>query len=142
MTHAVPRWFTPVVVIALLWNLLGVAAIVADILGAMAAGKEAAASARPLWSVVASLVAVVGGTLGCLALLLRRRFATWLLVASLAGVILQDAGLVIAARGAANPAAIVLQGLVFAVAVALVWLVRRAVRAGWLGRAPSAVGTP
>lgn len=140
MTHAVPRWFTPVVVVALLWNLIGLAAIVSDIRGAMAAG-EAAAAARPLWSVMASVVAVVGGTLGCLALLLRSRLATRLFVASLAGLVLQDAGLVLAARGAANPAVIVLQGLVFAIAVALLWLARRADRAGWLSSAPSAVET-
>lgn len=140
MTHAVPRWFTPVVVVALVWNLFGLAAIVSDIRGAMAAAEEAAA-ARPLWSVMASVVAVVGGTLGCLALLLRSRLAPRLFVASLAGLVLQDAGLVLAARGAVNPAVIVLQGLVFAIAVALLWLARRADRAGWLSSASSVVET-
>jgi hypothetical protein len=84
--------------------------------------------------VAASFVAVVGGTLGCLALLLRKRWAVPVLVASFVGVVLQDIGLVMQAGTSAIPqAAFILQGLVLVIAVALVDLARRAVAKGWLG---------
>lgn len=136
-----PRWFRPLAAVLLLWNLLGLAAVVADLLmspadvATLPAPEQALYAARPAWSIVASLVAVVGGCLGCLGLLLRARWAPLLLWASLLGVVLQDLGLWLQARAAAYtlPTSVwVLQGLVLLVAVALVGLARRARDQGWL----------
>jgi len=135
-----PIWFTPVVVLALLWNVLGLLAVLADLrlsaadIAALPAHQQALYKARPLWSVGASIVAVVGGTLGCLALLLRKRSSLILLYASLAGVVLQDIGIFIVAGAAkvANPVPFVLQGLVLIVSVALIFLGRRAASESWL----------
>ncbi|MEI6305558.1 MAG: hypothetical protein WCP33_01935, partial [Deltaproteobacteria bacterium] len=90
--------------------------------------------ARPIWSVAASVVAVLGGTLGCLSLLLRKRWALNLLYASLAGVVLQDVGLFVVAGAAKvrDPVPFVLQGLVLVVAVGLIALGRLAARQSWL----------
>lgn len=133
-----PRWFVHVVVIALVWNLLGLFAVVSDVVAATSApadaGPRSLASVRPLWSVVASLAAVVGGSLGCAALLMRSRWAPFLLAASLLGVVLQDVGIVLASGTgpAVNAVAIVLQGVVLVVAIGLLVLAYRAARAGWL----------
>src|SRR5215831_18013792 len=89
-----PRWFRPVAIIALLWNLLGGAAYLADVtlkpedVAKMTQARQALYAARPPWSVGATAVAVWFGAAGCVGLLLRKRWATWLLVASLAGVVL------------------------------------------------------
>ena len=135
-----PRWFTVVLVIALLWNLLGLFAVVSDLrlteadIAARPAEEQALYKARPLWSVVASVVAVVGGTLGSLALLLRKRAALWLLIASLVGVVLKDIGifLVAGAGRGVNPVAFILQGLVLAIAIGLIVLARHAGKHAWL----------
>ena len=105
----------------------------ADI-AALPAQQQALYKARPLWSVGASIVAVVGGTLGCLALLLRKRAALILLYASLLGVVLQDFGIfVVAGAGrVANPVPLVLQGLVLVISVALIYLGRHAASRVWL----------
>ncbi|MFZ4732682.1 MAG: hypothetical protein ACOYK7_09125 [Pirellulales bacterium] len=135
-----PVWFTAVVAVALAWNIIGLLAVVSDLLvsapeiTAPAAQQQAIPAARPLWSVAASVVAVVGGTLGCLALLLRRRESLVLLAASLVGVVLQDIGIfVVAGVGpGVGPVPFILQSLVLAIAVGLVFLARHATRRGWL----------
>jgi hypothetical protein len=135
-----PLWFTAVVVVALLWNILGLLAVLADLrlsaadIAALPAQQQALYKARPLWSVGASIVAVVGGTLGCLALLLRKRLSLILLYASLVGVVFQDIGIFIVAGAGkvANPVPFILQGLVLIVSVGLIFLGRRAAGRSWL----------
>lgn len=134
-----PKWFRPVAVVALLWNLLGCAAYLADVslsperVAAMSEAQQALYASRTWWGVSATAVAVWGGALGSLLLVLRRRWATGVLVASLAGVLVQDVGIFVVAGDAApaNAAALGLQGFVLLVAVALVVLGRRASAAGW-----------
>jgi len=136
-----PKWYLPVAVVALLWNLLGCAAYLADVslspedLAKMPPAQQELYATRTAWSVSATAIAVWGGALGCLGLILRKRWATWLLVASLVGVVVQDIGIfVVSNAGAlAGPAAYVLQGLVLLVAILLVLLARRATAAGWIG---------
>ncbi len=138
---SVPRWYLPVVVLALLWNVLGCIAYLADVtvtpeeVAAMSAAQQALYAARTPWMVAATAVAVWGGAAGCLGLFLRRRWALPVLVASLAGVIVQDAGILMVQGGAAFAGtASLLQGLVLVVAVALVFLARRAIAEGWMDR--------
>ena len=135
-----PLWFTVVIAIALVWNVLGLLAVLADLrlsaadIAALPAQQQALYRARPLWSVGASIVAVVGGTLGCLALLLRKRAAFSLLYASLVGVVLQDIGIFIVAGAGriANPLPFILQGLVLVISVGLIFLARHAASKAWL----------
>lgn len=135
-----PTWFAAVVAVALLWNIVGLLAILADLRQAAADGAAPAAqeqalrAARPLWSVAASVVAVVGGTLGCLMLLFRRPESLALLWASLAGVVVQDIGIfAVAGVGKeAGPVPFILQGLVLAIAIGLVCLARHSASQGWL----------
>ena len=135
-----PPWFAVLAVLALLWNLAGLFAVVADLklsaaeIAALPLDQQALYRARPGWSVVASVVAVVGGTLGCVGLLLRRRWAVPSLAASLVGVVVQDIGIFVVAGAAsvAGPVPVVLQSVVFAIAVGLLLLARRAVARSWL----------
>ncbi len=135
-----PRWFTVLVIVALLWNVAGLLAVLADLrltpqdIAALPAAQQAMYAARPLWSVVASVIAVAGGTLGCIALLLRKRWAILLFFASLVGVVVQDLGifLVEGAGKDGNQVAYFLQALVLLIAIGLILLTRRATDRGWL----------
>jgi uncharacterized membrane protein YjjB (DUF3815 family) len=135
-----PKWYMPVAIVALLWNLIGCAAYLADVtltpedVAKMSAAQQALYNSRPAWAVAATAIAVWGGAAGCVGLILRRRWATPLLIASLAGVIVQDIGLfgmtdVVAQEG---PKVLVLQGLVLVIAIGLVLLARKATARGWL----------
>ena len=135
-----PLWFTLLAGLALLWNLAGLLAVVSDLrlsaadIAALPVEQQAMYAARPLWSVVASVIAVVGGTLGCLALLLRKRWSLALLYLSLVGVVFQDIGifLISGALRFGNPVALVLQSVVLAIAIGLIALARRATARSWL----------
>lgn len=135
-----PRWFRPVAIAALVWNLLGCAAYLADVkvsperLSSMTAAQQALYAARPSWAVAAAATAVWFGAAGCLGLILRRKWSTWLLILSLAGVVVQDLWLFVLSGAAreAGAVAFVMQGLVLVVSIGLVLLARRASAEGWL----------
>ena len=86
--NTVPKWFTPVAVLALLWNLLGCFMIAMDAMmppdavAALPADQQAIHAARAPWMVIGSIVAVAAGALGSLGLVLKRRWATPLLILS------------------------------------------------------------
>ena len=136
---ATPKWFKPVAVVALLWNLIGCVAFVMDLrmtpedIGKLSVAQQAMYAARPVWSVVATGVAVCGGALGCIGLALGKRWSYPLLVLSLLGVILQDVSLfAMTAMSQAGSTAVILQFIVLAVALGLVLLASKATRNGWL----------
>ncbi len=136
----VTKWFYPVLVLALLWNLLGLFVFWTDLnmtpeqIAAMPAAMQEVYQNRPLWSVLATAAAVICGTLGTVLLLLRLPLATPLLLISLLGVVLQDISFALnpAARALIDQTAIILQGLVLLIAVALLYLARVAGQRGWL----------
>jgi len=122
------------------WNLLGCAAYLADVtiteedVAKMSAAQQALYASRPAWAMAATAIAVWGGAAGCLGLILRKRWATRLLIASLVGILIQDIGLFALSEAAsqAGPVAFVLQGLVLVVGVGLVLLSRKASARGWI----------
>jgi hypothetical protein len=138
--NATPKWFLPVAMLALLWNLLGCAAYLSDVMrtpedvARMTPAQQALYAARPAWGVAATAIAVWGGAAGCIGLILRKRWATPLLIASLAGVVVQDVGLFVLSDAAAQAGsvAVVLQGLVLLIAIGLVLLARTASARGWI----------
>ena len=108
----VPKWFRPVAIVALMWNLLGCAAYLADVslkpedVAKLSAEQQALYAARPAWSVAATATAVWFGALGSLGLLLRKRWAFGLLVLSLLGIVGQDVWLFGLSRAASAAGAV------------------------------------
>lgn len=135
-----PKWYMPVTVLALLWNLIGCAAYLSDVMmtpeavAQLPADQQALYAARPTWAVAAYAIAVWGGALGSLGLVLKKRWASPLLMASVAGLVVQDLALFVLSPAASSvsPVAYVLQGLVFLIALALVRLAGTASARGWL----------
>jgi hypothetical protein len=136
----VPRWFRPVAIVALLWNLLGCAAFLADLrltpedIAKLSSAQQAMYAARPVWSITATAIAVFAGTFGCIGLLIRKRWAFLLLVVSLLGVIAQDVGLfgIANAGSGAGLVPVILQSIVLAVAIGLALLARNGIARSWL----------
>jgi hypothetical protein len=135
-----PKWFRVIAVVALLWNLLGCFAFFSDLrlspqdLAQLSQAQQALYNARPGWAAASTALAVFGGALGCIGLLLRKSWALPLFIISLGGIFVQDYALFILAHGVslAGPAAVVLQGLVLVIAIGLILLSRRALARGWL----------
>ena len=80
-------------VVALIWNVMGVinffVQMNADALASFPESHRAIIEGRPAWATGAFAVAVFGGALGCLLLLLRKSAAYYLFIAALLGVIVQ-----------------------------------------------------
>ena len=135
-----PTWFKVVAVLALLWNLLGCLAFFSDLrispedLAKLPEAQQALYAARPGWAVAATALAVFGGALGSIGLLMRKRWALPVFVLSLLGILVQDLGLFVLADGAslAGPVAVVMQAVVLAVGIALILLSRKGIARGWL----------
>lgn len=137
-----PKWYMPVATTALLWNLMGCMAYLSDVMmspeavAKLSAAEQAMYAARPVWSVSATAIAVWLGAAGSFGLIIRKRWATPLLIASLLGVIGQDVSLfLLSGAPQVGPVALVLQGLVLVIAIALVLLARSASAKGWFGQA-------
>lgn len=137
---AAPKWFKPVGVVALIWNLIGLSAFVVDLrmtpddIAKLSMAQQALYATHPLWSIVASGTAVFGGVLGSLGLVLGKRWAHLLLVLSLVGVIFQDIWLFgrSGSMAASGTTVVMLQSLVLIIALGLVLLASRARRYGWI----------
>ncbi|MEN1941872.1 hypothetical protein WCE41_12430 [Luteimonas sp. MJ246] len=135
-----PTWFKIVAVLALLWNLLGCLAFFSDLrlspedIARLPEAQQALYAARPGWAVAATAIAVFGGALGSIGLLLRRSWAFPAFVLSLLGILMQDVGLFVLADGAslAGPVAVAMQAVVLAVGIGLVLLSRKGIARGWL----------
>ena len=140
MQTKAPGWFVVVAVLAVLWNLVGCLAIGANIavvasgaVSQLPAEQQAVHAAQPAWTLAGSILGVLGGFFGSLGLLMRRRWATPLLMVSVLGLVVQDIGFAIAAQAAVIPmAGLVMQGVVLLIAIGLVLLARKAARSGWL----------
>lgn len=137
-----PKWYMPIAITALLWNLMGCMAYLSDVMmspeavAKLSAAEQAMYAARPAWSVGATAIAVWFGAAGSFGLILRKGWALPLLVASLLGVIVQDVSMfMMLGASQAGPVPMVLQGLVLGIAVALVLLARTASAKGWFGNA-------
>ncbi len=138
--EALPKWYKIVVIIALIWNLLGCVAYLSDVMltpedvAKMSPAQQELYASRPAWAVGATALAVWCGALGCLGLMMRKRWANIFLMISLAGVIVQDVALfgMTGAAAQAVTAVFILQGLVLVVAIGLVMLSRNAIKRGWI----------
>lgn len=137
---SMPRWLLPVGAIALLWNLLGCFAYLADVtmkpedIAKLTQAEQALMASRPAWSIGGTALAVWFGAAGSLGIILRKRWAQWLLVVSLVGVLLQDLWMFVLsnALSIAGIVPVVLQAIVLAISVGLVYLARVGSARGWL----------
>ena len=121
--------------VALIWNVMGVINFFVqmnpDILTAYRESERALVEGRPAWATGAFAIAVFGGVLGALLLLLRKSVAYYVFIASLLGAI----GAQIPFLGMANfPIGALTGGLMQLVVTAfLIWYSRRAESKGWIG---------
>ena len=123
-----PKWYLPVAILAMLWNMARWAAYLDDVMLDLY-------SLHPTWRVAVTAVAVWAGLAGSIGLIMRKRWTTPVLIASLVGVLLQDLNLFVLNGAAVSwevPGAFVMQGMVLLIAIGLVLLARKASAHSWL----------
>lgn len=88
-----PVTFWVLSIVALLWNLMGVSAYISDayakdeVMAAFSEAQRAIFEVQPIWLTAAYAFAVFAGTLGCIALLLRKKWAAPLFWISLIAIV-------------------------------------------------------
>jgi hypothetical protein len=136
-----PGWFVAIAVLLVLWGLAGCASFYVhiaygpDIDPKATDWDRAFFAALPGWLNIVYAIAVGGGLLGSIALLMRSKLATLLYILSLIAVIIQFGYIfaatdLIAHKGAASTVPFPL--LIAAIAIFQIWFAKRAERRGWI----------
>jgi hypothetical protein len=133
-TRMAPKWFMIVAAVLLVWNLIGVIAYLqqvtmgAEALSALPEAQRRLYENTPAWATAAFAIAVNGGTLGCVLLLLKRNLAGLFLQLSLAGVLVQmyHAFFISHSIDVFGPGGMVMPVMVILIAIYLVTLAAKA----------------
>ncbi len=133
-------WFWVVSAVAFVWNLMGVAAFVMQVtmsdadLAALPEAERMLYETAPAWSTAVFALAVFGGALGCLALLLRKKWAFPILVVSLIGIVAQMTYNVFFSKvmDVYGPGGLIMPVMVLVIGVYLLFFARSSTAKGWL----------
>ncbi len=128
-----PVWFWIISVFALIWNILGVGAYLAqaymtdEALVALPEADQAMYANLPAWYTASFALAVFCGALGCIALLVRKKWAYMLLLISLIAAIIQMSYVIFSLKmaNAMTP-------LIIIVALFLLWYSKKSIAKGWI----------
>ena len=136
----VPSWFKVVAVIAIIWNLLGIMAYLGqafmtpEMMAALPQEQQDAFANRPSWVTAVFALAVFGGFLGSLLLLLKKNAAKIVLLISLLSIIANDIYnfIIIDSISMFGMSALYMQIFVLVFAVYLLILFNQAKSKGWI----------
>ena len=139
-TTSPPFWFWVISIVGLLWYLMDTSAffmrmsMTEEAIKSMPENQQHLYRDFPLWVNVAFACEVFGGNLGCISLLLRKKWAMPLFVISLLGTLAQTTNIwfltdAISAMGAP---AIVMPLIAIVIASAMIYFAKSAVSKGWL----------
>jgi len=138
--NKLPTSFYVISGVALAWNLLGVMAYVMQVtmtpeaMNALPEAQRMLIESTPVWATSAFAIAVNGGALGCLLLLLRQTWAYPVLIVSLAGIAVQMYHSIFIANSIEvyGPGSMIMPAMIIVVAVFLVWYAKGAKEKEWL----------
>lgn len=133
-------WFWVVSGVALVWNLMGVMAYLAQVtmspeaLQALPENERTLRESLPAWSTGAFAIAVWGGTLGSVLLLLRRKLATPILILSFVGILVQMYHSLFMSNSIEvyGPGGMAMPIMVVVIGAILVWFSRKSMANGWI----------
>ena len=135
-----PVWFWVAGAFALIWNLMGVAAylmqvmMTEEVLAALPEAERALFQDVPAWAVGAFATAVFAGALGSLLLLLRKRAAMAVFIVSLIGIVVQMVHSFVIADSIEvyGPSVLIMPIMVLVIGVVLVWHAKSSIAKCWL----------
>lgn len=127
-------------IVALIWNLMGVFAYLTqaymsdETLSALPDAERALYDNLPAWVTAAYAIAVFGGVLAAILLLLKKKLSTQLFTISLLGVVIQMfynffISKTIEVYGAGS---IIMPIMIIVIAIYLLWYSKSATKKGWL----------
>ena len=135
-----PVWFWVISIIALLWYLMDMSAffmrvlMTDDFIKAMPENQQHLYRNMPLWVNIVFAGEVFGGALGCVGLLLRKKWALPLFVVSILGVLSQTFHVYFLsdAISTMGTPAVVMPLLAILIGIGIIVLAKSAISKGWL----------
>jgi hypothetical protein len=132
--------FWVVAIVALIWNCMGVMAYLGNVmmspeaLQALPEDQRALMESTPAWATAAFAIAVWGGTLGSILLLLRKKLSATVFMISFAGIVVQmiHAFLMANSIEVYGPGGLIMPVMVLMFGAFLIWYSRSGVAKGWL----------
>jgi hypothetical protein len=139
-TQKPPIWYWIIAIIALIWNAMGVMqylgqAYNTESFKAQYTSEQLEIMANtPAWATAAFAIAVFGGLLGSVALLLRKKWAYSLFLISLLGIIVQMIHnlFIVKSIEIYGPAAAIMSGMIIVFGILLLWLSKKSIAKGWI----------
>lgn len=127
-------------IIALIWNGLGVMAYLVqaymtdDALALLPEAERALYDDIPAWATAAYAIAVFGGALASLLMLMRKKFATMLFMLSFVGIVVQMVYNLMMSKAIEvyGPGGAIMPIMVIIIGAFLIWYSKKATANGWL----------
>jgi len=135
-----PTWFWVVSVIALLWNLIGVMNYLNQafnqvaLLESMDQAQREAFEGIPAWATAAFAIAVFSGTLACIGLLVRKKWAKPLFIISLIAALAQFIHWLFISNAveAFGPSTYAMPAVIIIIGIYLIFFSKKGIEKGWL----------
>jgi hypothetical protein len=139
-TNKPATWFWVVSAIALVWNAMGVMAYFAQVtmgaeaMQALPEKERILLESVPTWATAAFAIAVWGGVLGSVLLLVRKTWATPVFIVSFLGIIVQmiHSFFISNSFEVYGPGGMAMPVMVLVFGAFLIWFSRKATANGWL----------
>jgi hypothetical protein len=136
----VPIWFWIVAVFFFLWNLMGIGSfymhlfISTEALDALSVPEKELFESYPAWTKVAFAVAVFGGFLGSIGLLLKKAWSKRFFIISLCAILPQMIYHVFITESMEvyGPGSVVMPIMVVAFGLLLIWFSKMGIKKNWL----------
>ena len=136
----IPKWYWTLAIIFALWNLMGVISfflhtfISAEAMQALPAAEQDIYNSYPLWTKIVFAVAVLGGAIGSIGLLMKKKWAKPAFIVSLLAIIPQMIHNLFftQAREVYGPGTEVMPVLVIIFGAFLVWFSVFGIKKTWL----------
>ena len=136
----IPKWYWAVAVFFLIWNLMGVGSffqhtfITDETLQALPIAERDLYNSYPLWTKIAFAIAVFGGAIGSVGLVIKKKWAKSAFIVSLIAIIPQMTQNLFftEAREVYGPGTEIMPVLIIIIGVFLVWFSAFGTKKNWL----------
>lgn len=137
----IPKWHLALAIFFLLWNLMGVGSffqhtfITEEDIAALPIAEQALYGSYPFWTTIAFAVAVFGGMIGSIGLIMKKKWSKSAFIISLAAIIPQMIHNLFftKAREVYGPGTEVMPILIIVFGIFLVWFSSLGIKKNWLG---------
>lgn len=135
-----PVWYWVVAIFFLLWNLMGVFSffgqvfISDEVIKSLSTAEQELYKSYPLWTFIAFAIAVFGGTIGSIGLLMKKSWAKTFFIISLIGILPQMTFTIFFTKTTEiyGASSLIMPIMIIAGGIFLVWFSSNAIKRDWL----------